>query len=458
MDQPTPIPPTPPNPPKFNPALAHQNKPKLRPVRGFPMKHGEQVLMGLADARQISDRVVYTIPQVQVILPHMNGQNDVDAILSAVGRGLRREDLEMIIAQLDDAGLLEGPSFQAMLAKVHEQFDSSELLPPAGTADFADALVAQEIGEGVTDSQKAELGPARLRKAMDEWIDKALQEAKDPSFDVLPRAIIAPHLDYWRGWMNYAHAYGRMRVVDRPDRVVILGTNHFGHGTGVVACDKGYQSPLGACKSDAAFLESVKKHLTAEQSRQMLEHRYDHEREHSIELHIPWIQHVFGPSESGEYPKVVGFLVHDPSQNNGESYDGKGLGILAFIDAMKKAVAEVPGRTLLVSSADLSHVGGAFGDKIQFTAETEEAQQFRSKVLQHDQEMLTLVREGKAEELVSSMAWMQNPTRWCSIGNLVATMKIAGAAGSGDVKILNYVFAGDQQGVAMVSSIAGVIA
>ena len=111
MDQPTPIPPTPPNPPKFNPALAHQNKPKLRPVRGFPMKHGEQVLMGLADARQISDRVVYTIPQVQVILPHMNGQNDVDAILSAVGRGLRREDLEMIIAQLDDAGLLEGPVF-----------------------------------------------------------------------------------------------------------------------------------------------------------------------------------------------------------------------------------------------------------------------------------------------------------------------------------------------------------
>lgn len=447
MDQPA--------PPRFNPNAPHQAKPKIRPVRGFPVQHGEQVLLGLADARQISDRVVYTIPQVQMILPHLNGQNDLDAVAAAVGRGLRREDLEMLVAQLDDAGLLEGPNFEVMLKKVREQFDSSDVLPPSGTADFADALVAQEIGEGVTDEQKAELGPARLRKVMDEWMTKALEQAEDPSFDVLPKAIVAPHLDYQRGWMNYAHAYGRMRVVDRPDRVVILGTNHFGHGTGVVGCDKGYQSPLGTCASDKAFIAALGKHLSAEQSRQLFEHRYDHEREHSIELHIPWIQHVFGDAATGTFPKVFAALVHDPSVNNGEAYDGNGLGIMPFIDAMKKAIAESPGRTLIVSSADLAHIGASFGDRVQFTAETEEAQQFRNKVLQHDSEMVTLVRQGKAEELVSSMAWMQNPTRWCSVGNLVATMKITGAS---EVRVLNYTIAGDQQGVALVSSMAAVIA
>jgi MEMO1 family protein len=447
MDQPA--------PPRFNPNAPHQAKPKIRPVRGFPVQHGEQVLLGLADARQISDRVVYTIPQVQMILPHLNGQNDLDAVAAAVGRGLRREDLEMLIAQLDDAGLLEGPNFEVMLKKVREQFDSSDVLPPSGTADFADALVAQEIGEGVTDEQKAELGPARLRKVMDEWMTKALEQVEDPSFNALPKAIVAPHLDYQRGWMNYAHAYGRMRVVDRPDRVVILGTNHFGHGTGVVGCDKGYQSPLGTCASDKAFIAALGKHLSAEQSRQLFEHRYDHEREHSIELHIPWIQHVFGDAATGTFPKVFAALVHDPSVNNGEAYDGNGLGIMPFIDAVKKAIAESPGRTLIVSSADLAHIGASFGDRVQFTAETEEAQQFRNKVLQHDSEMVTLVRQGKAEELVSSMAWMQNPTRWCSVGNLVATMKITGAS---EVRVLNYTIAGDQQGVALVSSMAGVIA
>lgn len=446
MDQPT--------PPRFNPDAPHQRKPRLRPIRGFPVQHGEQTLLGLADARQISERIVYTIPQVQVILPHMNGQNDHDAILAAVGRGLRREDLEMLIAQLDDAGLLEGPNFEAMLVKVREQFDSSDVLPPAGTADFADAMVAQEIGESVTDEQKAELGPDRLRKAFDEWINSALKEAEDLSFDALPKAIIAPHLDYYRGWMNYAHAYGRMRVVDRPDRVIILGTNHFGHGTGVVGCDKGYQSPLGTCRADKGFIDILGRHMTAEQTRLLFEHRYDHEREHSIELHIPWIQHVFGKDDKGEFPAVFGVLIHDPAVNNGESYDGKGLGIMPFIDAMKKAVADAPGRTLLISSADLAHIGASFGDRVQFTAETDEAKEFRDKVLAHDSEMVNLVRQAKSEDLVSSMAWLQNPTRWCSVGNLVAAMKITNAA---DVRILNYTIAGDQQGVALVSSMAGVI-
>jgi hypothetical protein len=443
-----------PTPPVFDPSLPHHQRPKVRPVRGFPIQHGEQVLLGLADARQISERVVYTIPQVQIILPHMNGTNDIEAILGLVGRGLRRADLEMIVAQLDDAGLIEGPVFDKMLAKVREQFDSSEVLPPSGTADFADALVAQEVGEGVTDEQKEQMGPAKLRAAMDAWMTQALEKAEDPSFDSLPRAVIAPHLDYYRGWPNYAHVYGRMRVTDRPDRVLILGTNHFGHATGVTACDKGYQSPLGVCEHDKGLLDLLRRHLSAEQSRLLLEHRYDHEREHSIELHIPWIQHVFGADESGKFPRVLGVLVHDPAQNNGESYDGKGLGIVPFIDAMTAAIAEAPGRTLIISSADLSHIGASFGDRVQFTAETEEAQQFRNRVLQHDREMLDLVTQARPEDLVSSMAWLQNPTRWCSVGALVATLKITKATG---VQLLNYTFAGDQQGVAMVSSMAGVI-
>lgn len=439
-------------PPAFDPNAPHHARPRLRPVRGFPAKHGEQVLLGLADARQISDEVVFTSPAVQAILPHMDGVRQVDEIVEAVGHGLKRSDLEMLIAQLDRAGLLEGPTFDAMLTKVRRDYDSLPYLPPAGTANFADALAAQALGENATKEQLAEHGPRCLREQMDRWMNEALKDADQPSFDTLPRAIIAPHLDYWRGWMNYAHAYGRLRVADRPDRVIILGTNHFGFGTGVVACDKGFQSPLGLCEVDQRFIDILNRHLTAEQSRQLFEHRYDHEREHSVELHVPWIQQVFGQGQDGKYPAVFGALVHDPAANNGESYDGKGLGILSFIDAMKKAVADAPGRTLIVSSADLSHVGFSFGDRVSIVSEEEQAVAFRNKVLQHDREMIDLIQKGKAEELVASIAWQQNPTRWCSVGNLVAAMRISGAA---EVRVLNYTIASDPQGVAAVSSIAG---
>ncbi|HBS29943.1 MAG TPA: AmmeMemoRadiSam system protein B, partial [Phycisphaerales bacterium] len=442
-------------PPRFDPTKPHQVRPRLRAVKGFPVQQGEQVLMGLSDARQISDQVVFTMPQAQLILPHMDGENDVAGITEKVGRGLRREDLEMLVAQLDAAGLIEGPVFDAMLARMRAQFDASVNLPPSSTADFADALVVQALGDKATEAQKTELGPTKLRQTMDHWMNQVLEKAERPSFDALPRAIVAPHLDYWRGWMNYAHVYGRLRVVDRPDRVVILGTNHFGQSTGVCACDKGFESPFGVCEHDGDFASRVSAHLSPQQRAQLLENRYDHEREHSVELQIPWIQHVFGSRSDERFPPVYAVLVHDPAHNNGESYDGNGLGLLPFVDALKKAIAGAPGTTLIVASADLSHVGASFGDQTPFVGDTEESKAFRDRVVRHDQEMLQLVHQGKGEELVASMAWQQNPTRWCSVGNLVAMMKVTGAE---RVEILNYTVAADQQGVAAVSSVAAVVA
>ena len=56
--------------------------------------------------------------------------------------------------------------------------------------------------------------------------------------------------------------------------------------------------------------------------------------------------------------------------------------------------------------------------------------------------------------IVAAMAWQQNPTRWCSTGNLVATLKTVEPE---TVAILNYAAALDQQGLGMVSSAAIVI-
>ena len=460
--------------PPFDPSATHHQRPKLRPIRGFPVQHNGQTLLGLSDARQVSDQVVYTLPQAQAILPHMTGEVDLDGIAGSVGKGLTREMLEGLVAQLDHAGLLEGPTFEAMLTEMRAEYDSAAYLPPASTAQFADAIVgdqiAREIGEAsggqvtreqvgerlasMSDDDKRDRGTQGLRDLMDQWIKQAMDEEDTPSFDSLPRAVIAPHLDYPRGWLNYAHVYGRMRVVDRPDRIIILGTNHFGMSTGVCGCDKGFASPFGVCPFDEEFASLVRNALGEAQAETLFSERYDHEREHSIELHIPWIQHVFGQDDAGNFPKVFGALVHDPVVANGESYDGNGLGIQPFIDAMKSAIASSPGRTLIVSSADLSHIGRSFGDQRPIVGDDPEAEAFRNEVVQHDQEMLKLIQEGKPEELVASMAWMQNKTRWCSIGNLVATLKITEAE---SVDVLKYLASGDQGGMALVTSCAACI-
>lgn len=445
-DQPGPSP----APARFDPAAPHHQKPRLRPVRGFPARHGDQVMLGIADARQISDRMIVTAPAVQAILPLMNGERTIDEIVSEVGRGLTRPIMESLVAQLDDAALLFGPKFDALLARTRAEFDASPILPPASTAAFADALVAQALGRDPTEQEKRDLGAAKLRELMDQWIAQALEKAETPSFDELPRAIMAPHIDYPRGWLNYAAVWGRMRVVDRPDRVVILGTNHFGHATGVAACDKGFQTPLGSCPLDEPLAQAMRRRL----GDKLFEHRYDHEREHSIELQVAWVQHCLGADDKGEFCRVFGVLVHDPAVNNGESYDGQGVALVPFVEALREAIAEMPGRTLLVSSADLSHAGPMFGDPQPLAGDEGPGVERRNQVLKHDQDMLELVRRNKPDELVAAMAWQQNPTRWCSTGSIVSTLLAVQPA---EVEILSYAAAMDPQGLGMVSSAAAVM-
>jgi MEMO1 family protein len=442
-----------PTPPAFDPSAQHQRTPRVRPVRGFPVQHGEQVILGLADAQQISQKVVFTAPAAQALLPHMTGEKDLDAIVSEVGRGLTRSMLEQFVAQLDDAGLLEGPKFDEMLVQMRSDYDSLDNLPPAMTALFADLLVKEELGEETTPEKMAEMGPEKLRVQMDTWIDKALEEAKDPSFETLPKAVVTPHIDYMRGWINYAQVYGRMRVVDRPDRIIILGTNHFGRSTGVCGCDKGFETPLGLCELDAPFAGALAARLGEADTQKLYAERYDHEREHSIETQIPWIQHVFGAAD-GSFPTIYGALVHDPCVSSGESYDGQGLALAPFVEALRGAMEDVGGRTLIVCSADLSHVGAQFGDRIQMNADDEQAEQARQKVIGHDREMLSLFAEGKPEEIVSRLAWQQNPTRWCSVGAMTATFQAVAPA---TVRLIHYHGAIDPGGTALVTCVSAAI-
>jgi AmmeMemoRadiSam system protein B len=466
-----------PTPFKFDGSKPHMAHPRLRPIRGFGAQREGQQLLGLADARQISEKIVFTAPAAQFILPHLDGANDLDSIVRKVNEQvaaaaakqgakvqgkLERDFLEQFVAQLDDAGLIEGPSFDALLEKVREQFESQPNLPPSVTANFADALAAEELGKDASESAKAEIGGTKMREQFDKWIDEALKSADKPSFDHLPAAVIAPHLDYGRGWMNYASVYGRMRVVDKPDRIIILGTNHFGSGTGVVGCDKGFETPLGVSPLADDVLASLRRRLGEDGERRFLKDKYDHEREHSIELQIGWIQHVFGPQPGdveGKHIPVFAALVHDPARNSGQSYDDTGLAFDPFVEALKETLKELPGKTLVISSADLSHVGPAFGDRAPLNGDEKtnpEGIAARNSTVQHDQAMLKMIIEAKPDDLIASMAWQGNPTRWCSVGNIAAALKAVDATPE-RMKVLNYIAAMDQQGMAMVSCVSAAV-
>jgi AmmeMemoRadiSam system protein B len=151
-----------------------------------------------------------------------------------------------------------------------------------------------------------------------------------PASGGVPKAIIAPHAGYIYSGPIAASAYARIQPArGRITRVVLLGPAHrvgF-HGLALSSADC-FQTPLGRVTVDQ---EAVKKISCLPQVHVM---DAAHAQEHSLEVHLPFLQEVLG--EFSLVPLVVG-------------------------DAAPGEVAEVlealwgGPETLIVISSDLSH-------------------------------------------------------------------------------------------------------
>jgi len=154
--------------------------------------------------------------------------------------------------------------------------------------------------------------------------------AKSASKSDPPKAIIAPHAGYIYSGPVAASAYARLKPVhDKIHRVILLGPSHriplF--GLAISSVDQ-FMTPLGSVSLDR---DAIKQIADMPQVRVLDE---AHSMEHSLEVHIPFLQEVLDDFKL--VPLVVG-------------------------DARPDEVAEVLERlwggpeTLIVISSDLSH-------------------------------------------------------------------------------------------------------
>ncbi len=216
--------------------------------------------------------------------------------------------------------------------------------------------------------------------------------------------------------------------------MVILGTNHFGIGDGVVMTSWGFDSPLGPVGTD----EPLQQRLAARLGERATADQLDHIGEHSIQLHLPWIQQLFG-----DVP-VIAALVPDPLVPLIED-DGKRIGTNEFLDVLEEELDAAGGRSFFIASSDLSHVGPQFGEPRAVDADR------RGQVETHDREMLKRFLDADPSEFIETIEWNRNPTRWCSVGNMAAAKRLAKSA---KAELIDYRQAVDDQGLALVSCAA----
>ena len=393
-----------------SPLPEHLIRPHIRNFQPLGLQHENKPIVVLRDPAMLSQESMAVPPQILPLILQFQGRESLEEIETRTKAPMKM--LRELVTRMDQLGLLWGPRFEEL-------------------ERVAMANIRQAGHFPVRASGAAGPDADAVRKRIADWMDKA----EDPEIPGTVVGIVAPHLDLERGWQNYASAYRSLNTDAPPDRVVILGTNHFGIGDGVVMSEFGFESPLGVLHPDRAvhaFLErSVGgKRLYADQM--------DHLGEHSIQLHLPWLQHLYGDVS------VVAALMPDPLRPP-IADDGARAGAPEFIEALRTALGEVGGRTLFISSADLSHVGPAFGDNGPVT------DQVAKEVEQLDRERLRLYCAGDPDAFEQPFAAQRNISRWCSLGNMGALLRLARPSA---VELIDYLQVREANGGALVSSAA----
>ena len=376
-------------------------KPKLRPVE--PGRGAQPGTLTIGDPSRLSPNTISLTEPAFFILTLLDGEHTLADVQQTFqeryGQPLAFDTLAQMVTHLEESLLLEGPGFEAHYRTLVERYRAA----PARTMNGADAL-------GV-DGQAGDM--------FREMLGEATQA--DCSGRIV--GLIAPHLDYPRGRPCYAEAYAALANQPRPDRVVILGTNHFGLGgrSSVVATGMDFATPLGTTATDRAFLERLEADCG-----DLRRYEYDHANEHSIELQVCWLQHLFG----AEAFQMVGLLCPDPCGPTGTApYDGHGVDLADFARALGAAIADDSETTLVIAGADFSHVGQYFGD----AGRLDDA--FLDRVRQRDRSVLERIEQGDREAFRACVAQDQNPTRICSAGCMYALMS---ALPDGRARTLGY--------------------
>ena len=167
--------------------------------------------------------------------------------------------------------------------------------------------------------------PKELRAMVARFLDETRTEEPPP------KAMIAPHAGYVYSGAVAASAYARLRNRQRPiERVVLLGPAHRVGFYGVAASSADYfETPLGRVPLDREAIDRVVG------LPDVFVFDPAHEQEHSLEVHLPFLQ-VALDDEFSLVPLVVG---------SGEVAD-----VERVFDSLWGG-----DETLIVVSSDLSH-------------------------------------------------------------------------------------------------------
>ena len=213
-------------------------------------------------------------------------------------------------------------------------------------------------------------------------------------------ALVVPHAGYVYSGPVAAHAYKELAGDGVCDTALIVGPNHSGYGAAVSVWTRGFwRTPLGEVSINEEIADSL---LGGRIKADETAHLY----EHSIEVQLPWLQHLY--SQVKLVP--VAMLAQD----------------LKTAREAGKAISRVGGNVIIIASTDFTHY------------------EPHSVAARKDSSVIEAITALDEEELYQRCASLN--CTMCGYGAVATAIVAAREKGAKKATLLKYASSGDTSG------------
>jgi MEMO1 family protein len=410
-----------------------RSRPVLRPVESIvvPDREHGRVLV-LRDTQGVTDSQAVLPPALASIVVRFNGRLTCEEIAheasAEVGSTIPVGVVVRLADELERGLFLEGAVFRAARAEVERQFAEARTRP---------ATHAGGAYHGERPALERYIDEACLAKANG---NGASQGANGVAGSM--RALVAPHIDPWRGAIGYGRAYAALArtIPASVDTFVLFGTSHAPMREPFALCRKAFETPLGAVPADEEAIDAL---AACASGFDPFADQFNHKREHSLEFQVVFLKHMLKERPFRIIPVLAGLGAH---QASGRDPDGDAR-IAAFMDGVRGLVESRPGRVVVVAGADLAHVGPRFGDPGAYGTEERGALERADRAsLDH---ATSLDPEGFWKHVVADL----EERRVCGLAPIWSLLRTLGKGG-GAGKVLHYEQTVDAEDGSIVSHAA----
>jgi hypothetical protein len=375
--------------------------PLRRDIEVFPVEQDGRSLAGLRDPAGYTPSVIVLPGPLLGLVALFDGERsivDVQAeIMRRHGELVRREQIEEVVAGLDEHGFLDSERFAARRRAVDRAFLEARARP-AAHAGGAYAADPGDLRQAMDGFFGAPAGPGRI-------------EQERPRAERRLRGLIAPHIDFHRGGPAYAWAYRELAAGSEGDCFVILGTCHAGMRDPFAVTRKNFETPLGPAIVDVDLVDA----LTARAGQDCFASELAHRGEHSIEFQAVFLQYLFGGRRPFTIVPILASFAHEALARGHRPEDDPR--VPRFLDALAETMSASRRRVVVIAGADLAHVGPRFGDPAPIAAAE------LRLVGEEDRAMLTAVEAVDPQGFFDSIAADRDRRRICGFSPIYALLR-----------------------------------